>query len=131
MHPELSHNALSRRERQIMEIVYKRGRVSVGDVHGALDAPTSYSTVRTQLRVLERKGYLRHEEEGVRYIYMPTVPRHAARKTALKQLVATFFDGSVENVVTALIGAEGRNVSDHELERIAEMVDRARRERSR
>ena len=113
-----------------MEIVYQKGRVSVGDVHRALDAPTSYSTVRTQLRVLERKGYLRHEEQGQRYIYMPTVPRRAARKTALQQLVATFFDGSVEKVVTALIGREGRNVSDEELDRIAEMVDRARRERS-
>jgi predicted transcriptional regulator len=114
-----------------MEIVYQQGRVSVGDVHRALDAPTSYSTVLTQLRVLERKGYLRHEEEGQLYIYVPTVPRQAARKTALRQLVSTFFDGSVEKVVTALIGREGRNVSDEELDRIAEMVDRARRERLR
>jgi predicted transcriptional regulator len=125
------HSALSRRERQVMEVVYRSGRVSVADVHRALSADISYSTVRTQLRVLERKGYLKHEEEGLRYIYSPTVPRHAARKTALKHLVATFFAGSVEKVVTALLGSEGHKVSVDELDRIATIVERARKERSK
>ena len=91
----------------------------------------SYSTVRTQLRVLEDKGHVRHEEEGPRYVYMPAVPRHAARKSALRHLVNTFFDGSTEKVVAALLGGEGTRLSDDELKRVAELVARARKEGSR
>jgi len=82
--------------------------------------------VRTQLRVLEAKGHVRHEEQGLRYVYMPTVPRHAARRSALKHLVDTFFDGSSAKVVAALLGGEGARLSDEELNRIAELLRKAR-----
>jgi BlaI family transcriptional regulator, penicillinase repressor len=117
----------SRRERQIMDILYRRGRATGGEVMSDLPGNPSYSTVRTQLRVLERKGHVRHEEHGLKFIYMPAVPRRAARKSALKHLVDTFFDGSVEKVVGALLGGEGARVSDEELERIAEHVANARK----
>jgi predicted transcriptional regulator len=84
--------------------------------------------VRTQLRVLESKGHVRHDEEGLRYVYAPAVPRRAARKSALRHLVETFFDGSAEKVVGALLGGEGAKLSDEELERIAELVARAKKE---
>jgi predicted transcriptional regulator len=119
--------SLTRRERQIMDILYRRGRATGNDVLADLPGRPSYSTVRTQLRVLERKGHVRHEEHGLRFIYLPAVPRRAARKSALRHLVDTFFDGSVEQVVGALLGGEAARVSDEELERIAEQVARARR----
>jgi BlaI family transcriptional regulator, penicillinase repressor len=116
---------LTRRERQIMDLLYRRGRATGMEVMAELPDDTSYSTVRTQLRVLERKGHARHEEHGLRFIYMPAVPRSAARRSALKHLVETFFDGSVERVVGALLGGEGARVSNEELERIAEQVRKA------
>jgi len=122
------HHALSRRERQIMDILYRRGRATAAEVMEDLPGTSSYSTVRTQLRVLEEKGHIRHEEEGLRYVYSPAVPRHAARKSALRHLVETFFDGSAEKVVAAVLGGEGTRVSDAELERIADLVARARKE---
>ena len=90
-----------------------------------------YSTVRTQLRVLEEKGHVSHEEQGLRYVYMPAVPRRAARKSALRHLVDTFFDGSAEQVVAAVLGGEGARLSDEELDRIAELVEKAKKEGSR
>src|SRR4051812_13767420 len=96
-----------------------------------LTGEPSYSTVRTQLRVLEEKGHVRHEEEGLRYVYSPAVPRHAARKSALRHLVETFFDGSAEKTVAALLGGEGARLSDEELERIAGLIARARKESGR
>jgi len=125
------HTALTRRERQIMDILYRRGRATAGEVMADLSGDPNYSTVRTQLRVLERKGYVRHEEAGLRYVYIPAVPRHAARKSALRHLVDTFFDGSAEKVVGALLGGDGARVSDEELERIAALVDKARKEGGR
>jgi BlaI family transcriptional regulator, penicillinase repressor len=110
-----------------MDILYRRGRATGSEVLDDLPGKPSYSTVRTQLRVLERKGHVRHEEHGLRFIYLPAVPRRAARKSALRHLVDTFFDGSVEQVVGALLGGEAARVSDEELERIAEHVARARR----
>src|ERR671917_2118651 len=109
-----------------MDILYQLGRATAAEVGKALPGEPSYSTVRTQLRVLETKGHVRHEEHGLRYVYMPTVPRHAARKSALKHLVDTFFDGSSAKVVAALLGGEAARVSDEELERIAELVNNAR-----
>src|SRR5918999_5788416 len=97
------HAALSRRERQIMDILYRRGRATAGEVMEELSGEPSYSTVRTQLRVLETKGHVRHEEEGLRYIYTPAVARTAARKSALRHLVDTFFEGSTEKAVAALL----------------------------
>jgi len=121
-----STSGLSRRERQIMDILYRRGRATGGEVMDELPGNPSYSTVRTQLRVLERKGHVRHEEQGLKFIYMPTLPQRAARKSALKHLVDTFFDGSVEKVVGALLGGEGVRVSEEDLDRIAEQVRQAR-----
>src|SRR6476659_5663046 len=118
---------LARRERQIMDILYRRGRATVGEVMADLSGTPSYSTVRTQLRVLEEKGHVRHEEQGLRYVYAAAVPRHAARKSALKHLVETFFDGSAEKVVSALLGSEASRLSDEELERIAAIVAKARK----
>src|SRR5437762_11884085 len=93
---------LTRRERQIMDILYRRGRATAAEVMSDLPGDPSDSTVRTQLRVLESKGHVRHEEEGLRYIYLPAVARHAARRSALRHLVDTFFEGSTEKVVAAL-----------------------------
>src|SRR5712692_507184 len=122
------HAVLSRRERQIMDILYRRGRATANEVMDDLSGDPSYSTVRTQLRVLESKGHVRHEEEGLRYVYTPALPRHAARKSALRHLVETFFDGSTEKVVGALLGGEGARLSEGELDRIAEIVAKAKKE---
>jgi predicted transcriptional regulator len=125
------HSMLSRRERQIMDILYRRGRATAGEVMTELSGDPSYSTVRAQLRVLEDKGHVRHDEEGLRYVYAPAVPRHAARKSALRHLVDTFFDGSTEKAVSALLGGEAARLTDTELERIAAIITRARKEGSR
>src|SRR5208283_1788582 len=104
-------SALSRRERQIMDVLYKLNRATVAEVLNKLANRASYSTVRTQLRVLEEKGHVRHEENGLRYVYVPTVPRDVARRSALRHLVETFFDGSTEKVVAALLGGEVARIS--------------------
>lgn len=122
------HSALARRERQIMDILYRRGRATAAEVMEGLTGEPSYSTVRTQLRVLETKGHVHHEEEGLRFVYMPAVPRHAARKSALRHLVDTFFDGSAESVVAAVLGGEGTKLSNDELDRIAELIAKARKD---
>jgi BlaI family transcriptional regulator, penicillinase repressor len=124
-------SGLARREREIMDILYRRGRATASEVMADLSGSPSYSTVRTQLRVMEDKGHVRHEEEGLRYIYTPAVPRHAARRSALRHLVETFFDGSAEKTVAALLGSEGTRMSDDELDRIAELVEKARKEGGR
>src|SRR5687768_15292390 len=128
---KLLHTALSRRERQIMDVLYKAGRATAADILKALPGEPSDSTVRTQLRVLEGKGHVRHEEEGLRYVYMPVVPRRVVRRSALKHVVDTFFDGSAEKVVAALLGPDGSRLSDDELDRIADLVAKAREEESR
>jgi predicted transcriptional regulator len=125
------HAVLTRRERQIMDIIYRRGRATASEVMEDLSGEPSYSTVRTQLRVLEAKGHVHHEEEGPRFVYMAAVPRHAARKSALRHLIDTFFEGSTENVVGALLGGEGARLSEDELERIAELVAKAKKDGSR
>ena len=124
------HAALSRRERQIMDILYELGRATAAEVMKALPGEPSDSTVRTQLRVLESKGQVRHEEEGQKYVYLPVIPRRVVRKSALKHVVNTFFDGSVEKVVAALLGPDGGKLSEEELDRIAELVSKARAEES-
>ncbi len=129
--PERNPAGLTRRERQIMDILYKRGRATAGEVMADLPGKPHYSTVRTQLRVLEGKGHISHEEQGLRYVYVPAVPRRAARKSALRHLVETFFDGSAEQVVAAVLGGEGSKISEEELNRIAELVAKARKEGSR
>jgi len=114
-----------------MDILYRRGRATAADVLEDLPGDTHYSTVRTQLRVLEEKGHVRHEEEGLRYVYVPEVPRHAARKSALRHVVQTFFEGSSEKAVAALLGGEASRLSDEELRRIADLIAKARKEGSR
>ncbi len=130
MAPNL-HSALSRRERQIMDVLFRLGRATAAEVMDALPVDTTSSTIRTQLRVLEQKGHVRHEQDGVRFIYMPAVARHAARKSALRHVVETFFDGSPEKAVAALLGGEAAKLSEEQLERIASIVDKARKEGSR
>ena len=118
---------LTKRERQIMDALYRLGRATAAELRARLDGAPADSTVRTQLRVLEAKGHVRHEEHGLRYVYLPTVPRHAARRSALRHLVDTFFDGSAAKAVAALVGGEAARVSDDDLDRIARLVDEARR----
>ncbi|OLE47877.1 MAG: CopY family transcriptional regulator [Acidobacteria bacterium 13_1_20CM_3_58_11] len=120
--------ALARREREIMDVLYKLERASVGQVLAALPDRLNYSTVRAQLRVLEEKGHVRHEQHGLRYVYFPAVPRDVARRSALRHLVETFFDGSVENVVAALLGGEVSRISRKELDRLAHLITRAGKE---
>src|SRR4051812_4568710 len=123
------HQTLTRRERQIMDILYRRGRATAGEVMEDLTGSPNYSTVRTQLRVLEEKGHVRHEEHGLRYVYEPAVPRSSARKSALRHLVETFFDGSPESAVAALLGGEGTKLSEEQLDRIADLLKKSRARR--
>ena len=120
------HTSLTKRERQIMDRLYRLGRATANEILGGLSGSPSSSTVRTQLRVLESKGFIRHEDEGLRYVYVPTVPRHAARRSALKHLVDTFFDGSNAKVVAALLGGDCGRVTDEDLDRIAALVSGAK-----
>src|SRR4029079_18567728 len=119
---------LTKRERQIMDALYRLRRATAAEIMRAVEGAPSYSTIRTQLRVVESKGHLRHEEEGLRYVYIPTVRRSAARRSALKHLVNTFFDGSNVKAVAALLGGEAARVTDEELDRIARLVAEARSE---
>ena len=121
-----AHIALTKRERQIMDVLYRLGRATAAEIMARVPGGPGYSTIRTQLRVLETKGHVKHEEQGLRFIYMPTVPRHSAGRSALKHLVDTFFEGSSAKAVAALLGGEAARVSDAELERIAELVKNAR-----
>ena len=122
------HAVLSRRERQIIDVLYRRGRATAAEVMADLPGDPSYSTVRTQLRVLEAKGHVRHEDDGQRYVYSPAVPRGTVRRSALKHLVETFFDGSVEQTVAALLGGDAARLSEEELDRIARLIAKARKE---
>lgn len=119
---------LSRRERQIMDVVYALGRASVAEVLERLPDPPSYSSVRALMRILEEKGHLRHEQEGPRYVFLPTVPAEAARKSALRHLLKTFFDGSAEGVVAALLELREAELSTEEYERLSDLIDKARME---
>lgn len=128
MTPSRKPVALSRRERQIMDILYRLERASVGQVLAKLNDKPSYSTVRAQLRVLEEKGHVRHEEHGLRYVYIPAIPRDVARRSALRHLVETFFEGSTEKVVAALLGGDVARIPPEELERISRLISKGRRE---
>jgi len=117
--------SLSRRERQIMDVLYARGSATAAEVREALPDPPSYSAVRALLRILEEKGHVRHNQDGPRYVYLPQVSRERARKSALKRLVSTFFEGSAAQAAAALIGTE--RLSKAELERLSSIIERARR----
>jgi len=124
---ELSQQ-LSRRERQIMDFLYQHGRATAAEVQANLPDPPSYSAVRAMLRVLEEKGHTRHEQDGPRYVYRPSVARDRAKVSALRHLVRTFFDGSREQVVAALLDDDTSQMSDDELDRLSRLIDRARQE---
>jgi BlaI family penicillinase repressor len=111
-----------------MDVIYRRGRASAADVHAGLPDAPSYSAVRALLRVLENKGHVKHEQDGPRYVYVPTVPREKARQSALRQLVTTFFDGSAEQAVAALLDLSSADLSPDELARLARVIAQARKE---
>ncbi len=119
---------LSRRERQIMDVVYRLGRAAAADVRDNLPDPPSYSAVRAMLRILEDKGHLAHVKEGQRYVYRATVPVETARRSALRRMLSTFFDDSLEEAVATLLDVTSSNLTDEELERLARMIQRAREE---
>jgi predicted transcriptional regulator len=119
---------LSRRESQIMEVVYELGRATAAEVRDRIPDPPSYSAVRAMLRILEDKGHLRHEQDGPRYVFLPTVPREEARETALRRIVRTFFGGDAEGAMAALLDLGVDELDGEALERLADRIDEARRE---
>lgn len=128
MNPKQSFLNLSRRERQIMDLLYERERASVQDVTDGIADPPSYSAVRAMLRTLEEKGRVTHVEDGRAYIYQPTIRKDAARQSALSHLLKTFFNGSTENAVAALLDLKGPRLSQDELDRVADLVEQAKKE---
>jgi BlaI family penicillinase repressor len=118
------HLNLSRRERQIMDILFQRGSAAASEIHEAIPDPPSYSAVRAALSVLEKKGHIRHEMEGLRYVWKPRIPRENARRTALRHLVKTFFDGSVEQTVAALLDEVSGKLERQDLDRLRELIGR-------
>ena len=122
------HTVLSRRERQIMDIIYQRRQATAAEVMKHLPDPPSYSAVRALLRVLEEKGHVRHKHDGPRYVFYPTVSRYRARQSALKQVVGTFFEDSTGQAVAALLDMSAKEMSDVELDRLAELIEQARKE---
>jgi predicted transcriptional regulator len=119
-------SVFSRRERQIMDILYRLGRATANEVINELADEPHSSTVRTQLRVLEEKGHLRHEEHGLRYVYIPVTPRHAVRQSALRHTIETFFEGSAEKMLATLLGGSSK-LSDEELDRLSDLIDKAKK----
>src|SRR5262245_44484628 len=129
--PQMSKQAhinLSRRERQIMDIIYQRGQATAAEVTECLPDPPSYSAVRAMLRLLEEKGHLRHEQDGPRYVFKPTLARDRAKKSALKQMLQTFFDGSIEQAVATLLDVSRSKISQEELDRLSQLIEEARKE---
>ena len=122
------HDPLGRRERQIMDAVYRLGRATVQEVLDSLPDPPSYSSVRGMMGLLEHKGHLKHEQDGPRYVYLPAVSRDRAQRSALRHLVQTFFNGSPEQVVAALLDSPDAKLSQSELDRLARLIASARRE---
>lgn len=121
-------DALSRRERQILDLLYELKQATAAEVRAGLPDPPSYSAVRAVLRILEQKGHVEHEQDGPRYVFRPRVARELARESALRHLVRTFFDGSASGAVAALLDLEGGELSESELDRLRERVDKAREE---
>ncbi len=117
---------LSRRERQIMDVLYRAGRATAAAVHQALPDPPSYSAVRATLRILEEKGHVRHETEDLRYVYKPSVSRDRAKRSALRHLLHTFFDGSVSQVMASLIDLSPKGLDERELRRVRRLIEEAR-----
>jgi len=122
------HDGLSRRERQILDILFRRGRATAGEVRADLADPPSYSAVRAHLRTLEDKGFVRHEAEDLRYVYSPTTNPSKARKKALRHLVETFFAGSAAEAAAALLNLNAPRLSQEDLDRLSELIEKARKE---
>ena len=119
---------LSRRERQIMDVLYQRGKASAAEVREAMEDAPSYSAVRAMLRVLEEKGHVKHQAEGLKYVYVPTVNREKAKRSAVKHLLDTFFSDSPDQVIAALLDVSSRRLTREELDRMAEMIEQAKKE---
>jgi predicted transcriptional regulator len=122
-----THRDLSRRERQILDILFKTGRASAAEVQTAVPDPPSYSAVRALLRILDEKGHVRHEQDGPRYVYAPTLPRNNAQRSALRHILQTFFNGSAEQAISALLDDQSTRLSTAELDRLASLIDHARK----
>jgi BlaI family penicillinase repressor len=119
---------LSRRERQIMDILYRSGKASASEVLNAMPDAPSYSAVRAMLRVLEEKGHVKHQEEGLKYVYAPVVAREKAKRSAVKHVMETFFNGSAEQIVAALLDVSSTKLTRDELDRMSEMIEKAKKE---
>jgi predicted transcriptional regulator len=119
---------LSRRERQIMDILYQRGKANAAEVREAMKDAPSYSAVRALLRVLEEKGHIKHEADGLKYVYVPVVTRDRAKRSAVKQVLETFFRDSPDQIVAALLDVSSRRLTPEELDRMAAMIEKARKE---
>jgi BlaI family penicillinase repressor len=122
-----THSDLSRRERQIIDILYAHGRATAAEVQAALPDPPSYSAVRAMLRILEEKGHVRHEQDGPRYAYVPTVARENAKRSAMRHVLQTFFDGSAEQAISALLDDQSTRLSSADLDRLSRLIDQARK----
>jgi predicted transcriptional regulator len=121
------HQTLSRRERQIMDVLYRRESATAAEVMESLPDPPGYSAVRALLRILEQKGHIRHEEKAGKYVFMPTMRRETAKRSAVRHLIQTFFDGSAEDAVAALLDSSSSKLSEPELDRLQKLIDKARR----
>jgi BlaI family transcriptional regulator, penicillinase repressor len=128
MKPKRTLSRLSRREREIMDVLFQMGRASAAEVHERIPSPPSYSAVRATLRILEDKGLLKHDHDGKRYIYRPALAQNQARKTAVDHLLTTFFGGSAAGAVMALLETPGKELTQEELDRMAALIERARKE---
>jgi predicted transcriptional regulator len=126
--PMSAAGGLSRRERQIMDILYQRGKASASEVREAMEAAPGYSAVRAMLRVLEEKGHVKHQAEGLKYVYVPVVARDKAKRSAVKHVMETFFNGSAEQIVAALLDVSSTRLTREELDRMSEMIEAAKKE---
>jgi predicted transcriptional regulator len=125
MRSRLTH--LSRRERQIMDVLYRMGRATVAEVRAGLPDPPSYSAVRAILRILEQKGHIRHRHDAARYVFVPTVTREAAKRSALRHVINTFFEGSASQVMAALVDMSAPDFDDTELARLRQLINDAKK----
>ena len=128
MAKNLALTELSRRERQIVDVLYRAGRATAAEVQHALPSPPSYSAVRALLRILEEKGHVRHAQEGNRYVYVPRVARERAKRPALRHVLHTFFGGSATQAIAAILDDSAAELSDEDFDRLQSMIDRARKE---
>ena len=127
MAKKLAPPDVSRRERQILDVLYRTGRATVAEIQQAIPSPPGYSAVRTLLRILEEKGHVRHEQDGARYVYLPCVERDRAKRSAMRHLLHTFFEGSTTQAITALIDEDSNTLSGDDWQRLADMIERARK----